>query len=133
MRGFWVHYWWNWFVLFQNLVQPVWFKLSEIINFPKQANYKQLQMQATGKNVDFGFIFDENGSKGMVQTVTNWFKLDDTGLTRLRQVWAKVWWFDEKGQFRIWTNGIWNVPFLNVQSWTTLRPLAWFSIFSRQN
>ena len=54
-------------------------------------------MQATGKNVDLGFIFDENefilyqktsskGSNGMVQTVTNWFKLDDTGLTRLRQV-----------------------------------------------
>ena len=71
------------------------------------------------------------GSNGMVQTVTNWFKLDDTGLTRLRQVWAKVWWFDEKGQFRVRTNGIWNVPFLNVQSWTTLRPLAWFFYFSR--
>ena len=62
----------------------------------------------------------------MVEIFTNWFKLDDTSLTRLRQVWVMV---NEKGQFRIWTNGIWNVPFLNVQSWTTLRPLAWFSIF----
>jgi len=61
-------------------------------------------------------------------TFKNSFKHDDTSLTRLRQVWVMV---NEKGQFRIKTNGIWNVPFLNVKSWTTLRPLAWFSIFSR--